>query len=473
MKKIEDYKGTKTAILCTTQKEWDGITALLGYKWNNAEWFHNNQKSCINCEENLYSDLNYYNEQKYTILPALDFLNNEEQQFIVGKWYKIGAYKAYFKFKSITTEYGFDKVSYFDCIWNGGTLRSNNSICNTQATNSAVLLTDLTEIQQFLPSNHPDKIKEQPKQDLSTLKDCYIELNSEDEYNALSKFFDSKGFILWNKMDWNIINRFKTNPFYFNNEEYFMLNFEPSADCYTKLTLKDLEQYGFKYVKPLEAKLPITGKVYDSVPEYYKYIAHDSSQNFTEGKIYKCRKPMDLEAPENFIDDKGLKNGFCGSNYKNFTPSTEAEYLSQEGKSKCVMHTGSYVTGIDPYMNETIEVGDEVEIHTNSQGGNPIGSKVIISELDSYDEDGGKVWYTERQGETAKYVHSEKYLKLIKKANHQTTTVSSKRVDCISPQVNTNLSSLIKIRNSKPLQKLERTRLIIQKTKTIKLNQNG
>lgn len=124
---------------------WAGITYKIGKIYKVSE---------------LTKHISPFTSHKHCFTPstkeAYDLQN--KPKFEVGKWYKIEAYKAYFKFKSITTAYGFDNVSYFDCIWNGGTLKSNNSICNTQATNSAVLLTDLSEIQPFLPDGHPDKI---------------------------------------------------------------------------------------------------------------------------------------------------------------------------------------------------------------------------------------------------------------------------------------------------------------------------
>ena len=66
------------------------------------------------------------------------------------------------------------------------------------------------------------------------------------------------------------------------------------------------------------------------IPEYYKCIRGEL-ESFTKGKIYKINNPKDLEDTENFIDDKGRNNGFCGQNYHHFTPSTLKEYNLQEG----------------------------------------------------------------------------------------------------------------------------------------------
>jgi hypothetical protein len=65
------------------------------------------------------------------------------------------------------------------------------------------------------------------------------------------------------------------------------------------------------------------------IPEYYECIDERSSDAFTNGKIYKCLNPNDLESYYNFIDDKNEKNGWTGSNYKHFKPSTKEAYDAQ------------------------------------------------------------------------------------------------------------------------------------------------
>jgi len=48
MKNIKDFVGTKTAISCKTQQEWDRITELLGYKWPECDfWDVHRESSCI------------------------------------------------------------------------------------------------------------------------------------------------------------------------------------------------------------------------------------------------------------------------------------------------------------------------------------------------------------------------------------------------------------------------------------------
>jgi hypothetical protein len=65
----------------------------------------------------------------------------------------------------------------------------------------------------------------------------------------------------------------------------------------------------------------------DGVPgEYWKYIG-DNNPYFTKNKIYK--QIDDLSKSIAFIDNKGLKNGFCANNnIKNFTKATKQEIIN-------------------------------------------------------------------------------------------------------------------------------------------------
>lgn len=74
MKNINDYKGTKTAIHCKTQEEWDKIVKLLVYTFRDGTWSNYESVSCIKCDANEYCDLDYYVADGYTIIPASDFM---------------------------------------------------------------------------------------------------------------------------------------------------------------------------------------------------------------------------------------------------------------------------------------------------------------------------------------------------------------------------------------------------------------
>lgn len=66
-------------------------------------------------------------------------------------------------------------------------------------------------------------------------------------------------------------------------------------------------------------------------PKYYKVIKTDNVASFTINKIYKIVDVNNLEGFGAFIDNKGRRNGWVGSNYKHFIPATEEEYFIQEG----------------------------------------------------------------------------------------------------------------------------------------------
>lgn len=75
-------------------------------------------------------------------------------------------------------------------------------------------------------------------------------------------------------------------------------------------------------------------------PQYYKCINVDRGEGgFTLNKIYKIKNPNYFEDYGNFIDDNGCENGWAGTNYKHFEPSTEFEYNAQEGISNIPITT--------------------------------------------------------------------------------------------------------------------------------------
>jgi hypothetical protein len=95
-------------------------------------------------------------------------------------------------------------------------------------------------------------------------------------------------------------------------------------------------------------------------PEYYEFIGK-SSQSFTKGKIYKAEYPEDLESRANFIDDTGILNGFSGSNYEQFKPSTKEAYLAQQSSSQTPTNSAKTLTK-DDFLNTNIWIGDDVAL---------------------------------------------------------------------------------------------------------------
>jgi hypothetical protein len=77
-------------------------------------------------------------------------------------------------------------------------------------------------------------------------------------------------------------------------------------------------------------------------PEYYEYIGKIDN-DFTQGKIYKIRNPKDIEAEGNFNDNYGKLNGFSGSNYEKFKPSTKEAFLLQQNFTSSKSNTENSV----------------------------------------------------------------------------------------------------------------------------------
>jgi len=67
---------------------------------------------------------------------------------------------------------------------------------------------------------------------------------------------------------------------------------------------------------------------------YYEFIG-ESDDSFINGNIYQIKHPSNLEASLNFIDEKGLRNGFSGLNYKKFKliPGY-AEFIKEKANKK-------------------------------------------------------------------------------------------------------------------------------------------
>lgn len=97
-------------------------------------------------------------------IKANKFISYEEAmktfkpQYIVNKWYKVKDWKFsyYVKFKSLE-KVGYNKIN--GEIINAGTYKGGDDyLANNLMKEKLELLEDLSEIQEFLPSNHPDKV---------------------------------------------------------------------------------------------------------------------------------------------------------------------------------------------------------------------------------------------------------------------------------------------------------------------------
>lgn len=105
--------------------------------------------------------LNYFPNEKFEE-EALKSLEVKEQQFIVGKWYKVDTSKLNYK-KFLRLEgnrfYWLEKLYQYTY----GTKHTIQEDWIDMNFFNFTLLTDLSEIQQYLPKDHPDLLKPEAK----------------------------------------------------------------------------------------------------------------------------------------------------------------------------------------------------------------------------------------------------------------------------------------------------------------------
>ncbi|KKP65128.1 MAG: hypothetical protein UR61_C0032G0012, partial [candidate division WS6 bacterium GW2011_GWE1_34_7] len=94
-------------------------------------------------------------------ISANKFVEKPKCKFIVNKWYKTEySNKRYIKFKKLENSGNYNKIYFLELIEDGKHEYSNDYWANTELEDSLELLTDLSEIQQYLPLDHVDKVRE-------------------------------------------------------------------------------------------------------------------------------------------------------------------------------------------------------------------------------------------------------------------------------------------------------------------------
>lgn len=127
---------------------------------------------------------------------AFDSQNKDEEkfQFIVGKWYKCESYDCIIKYFGIKKSKNGDAILYSDLISCGRSYKScpEGDVGVGYTTNKYWYeLTDLSEIQQYLPEGHPDKISS--AEDTGILNESSI--GKYVSFNYREHFYD-KAFII-------------------------------------------------------------------------------------------------------------------------------------------------------------------------------------------------------------------------------------------------------------------------------------
>lgn len=403
-----------------------GVAAI-----NSLDQFDNYSKewctsSIVTLRESTLGEKHWLNE----CIKANKFISYEEAmktfkpQYIVNKWYKVKDWKFsyYVKFKSLE-KVGYNKIN--GEIINAGTYKGDDYLANDQMEEKLELLEDLSEIQEFLPANHPDKVP-------TSLVGRYVKCLRD---NA---------------------NSCKVNDEWVRQAEYYQIG---SIDGkYYKL--KDGNYLGYidrpdSQFKEKGFELMPVGFCPDNViPEYVECLEEDATYNI-KNRIYKV-----ISWKENSVwvicnlrcggynpGDNLCNNDWFKNNHK-WKISTKKAYDLQNSKQ--------YPLVPKECCNTEIEIGDEVEVvklekfsvDANIYLKANIGDRFIVKKAPhNYSHTFEKGIRIE---DNRDYTYPVECFKLIRKANNTTTLTQTKKDDVLSPKVENKVTVQIierKIKN--------------------------
>ena len=161
---------------CKTQDEWDFVLDKLNYTKNTSkDWSIYKANSCLNINKDLRAELAYYlkeNAKIYSFQEWCDKFGHKpdfKPKFEVGKWYKDTKHEPflYIKFSHLEN----DNIFSSERISGDGYFLKNNDLWLSFRRNW-VLLTDLSEIQPYLPDGHPDKLSKQTSDNIPEYVEC-------------------------------------------------------------------------------------------------------------------------------------------------------------------------------------------------------------------------------------------------------------------------------------------------------------
>lgn len=351
VKDIKDYIGKKqVAIYCSTQNEWESIAKLLN---RNTSMGYPGMGDCfvIKVNGNNTNDKSVLERQNFTIYPASDFLEDdileqcnkkypigtkyrcpigntivevkgkffkgstgneftdgyggyvyyegkfaeiieEESKFEVGKWYKY-SYKNNHYFKPLESIVLGKSVKTSEEIHTGIYKNTTNTWSSTNETK----LADLSEIQQYLPNGHLDKI----------IIPEYVELLPGFDTPLNGKIFSTKGPQPkgWKYSSWEQIVNIS-----------FKQYFKPSTK----------EAYEAQFVKELEKQwIPQAGDW------AYRLDKGSSINKVTKGKVYLVLEGSSAKELK-IIDDSGNKDNFDTYRFRKALPSE----IPKQSYVKCI-----------------------------------------------------------------------------------------------------------------------------------------
>jgi len=279
-------------------------------------------------------------ENKFVPLQeALKSLN----KFEVGRWYKINNcwWAKFLKLEKNDWRMSESITAY------GTYMRGSFSIDLDDSNRNPTLLTDLSEIQQYLPSDHPDKlVKQQLMNKHNLVVGKYYTFKGADENIYWFRFKELLGSSVYG-------SGFRNNGKYLNwTEGDFNLT--------NGNTFKEVTEQEAKGIAALPHEIPNNQpKVNDSNTQYWECIDKGGSLRFTVGKIYKLVEGKTINSYSPFIDDTGKENGFSRSNSKFFKPSTETAYNAQNQivkQTTTITSTGTQFEYWTNYKNGYIQL---------------------------------------------------------------------------------------------------------------------
>ena len=315
-----------------------------------------------------------------------EFMKVYKPQFIIGQWYKnIGSCQDYIApFVGIKDSRWLsnNKREY---IWNNGYKTDSANYISKNFENAT--LVDIQEIQEFLPLDHPDK----------QLDIKQIQEECKKRFPIGCKFKNTVG------------------------EEFTLIQ----DHCVYKIVGNNViwasSGYGYLYDKGKYAELIETPEVI--VPEYVEYIDTKYKGTIVKVEDWCCGSYCKVI----------FYNGNKEQPFKHLVKySTKSAYDLQNLKQQPLTPKKCY--------NTEIEVGDEVELISCEKPyyyNNYLGQKAIIIKLNSTNtgnKNKNTHWVQVKDNEVQEHWKITD-IKLIKKANKNTTTTLNKKVDVSSPKV--------------------------------------
>ncbi|MFA5634156.1 MAG: hypothetical protein WC973_03320, partial [Candidatus Dojkabacteria bacterium] len=313
----------------------------LGYNQNFEEWtlFREEPKGILVDSEDLIDKV----------------VGNKTPKFEVGKWYRLGKWISKFKEIKNNTEFWAESINTESRFYD-----KNGYLCLNKYTPK--LITDLSEIQQYLPDGHPDKIKEFVLPEKWCIK---VQENSCPEVvrewrQALLKYCG----------DW------LDSGYICGDTGYHTGSTKDFPMGYTEITLEQFKKYILKEEKEEAPEKVRKFKLGDTI-----YLVNDIGKNAPKGSSAKVVGYDDKYVHIEWIDTKSKKQN-------------NGQYYEKD-------------FSLENPMKEKFKIGDWItitgsDINWNSDMDKYIGRTVQITgyrnpEEVTFEDDGGWYWCYEEK----------------------------------------------------------------------------